>query len=481
MGTTEIRFDTSAPTLLRFLESDKANQFIMGPLGSGKTNTELFKAFNLICQQRPNAQGVRRSRVAISRNTYSDLDTTTIPDWRAIVGDGFGEFTHSHPPEHKLRFRLEDGTRVNCDVYFIALDRDEHVKKLRGLQLTFGVLNEAKEQPKGIFDMMALRVGRFPPKNQEGCSWYGVMGDYNAPDEDHWLFELHAAWMRGELPDYEFFIQPPAVIGVPGAWRVNPNAENLDNLPEGYYERGLQGRADDWIRVNFGNEYGFVRDGKVIFPEFVDMLHCQPFEAVKGIPLRLGADFGLTPALAIGQRRANGTYRILDEIVTEDMGAKRFAELCVRHIAEKWAGFEIETGTGDPAGDTRIADDEEKTVFKVCAANGLHLQPARTNDFTVRTTAVSSLLTQLIDGEPALRIHPRCKVLRKGMAGKYCYRRIQVAGDARYRTEPDKNMWSHVCEALQYLLLGSGEGKKVIQPKNTTRRIITVEDHYSPI
>lgn len=463
MHATEIRFDTTAPKLLDFLESDKANQFIMGPLGSGKTNAAIFKAFALICQQRPNAEGVRRSRWVVSRNTYSDLETTTIPDWRAIVGDALGEFSHTHPPEHRLRFKLPDGPRVESDVYFIALDREEHVRKLRGMQLTGALLNEAKEQPKGIFDMMTLRVGRFPPKNQEGCSWSGVIGDYNAPDEDHWLFELHAAWMRGELPDYEFFIQPGGVIGQPGAWKVNPDAENLDNLPDGYYQKGMQGKANDWIAVNLANRYGFVRDGKVIFPEYVDALHCKPFEMVKGLSLRLGADFGLTPALVIAQRLINGRWLIHDEIVTEELGAKNFARLCVRELALKYPDYEIEAATGDPAGDQRLADDEEKTVFKVMGAEGFHMKPAHTNDFTVRTSAVSGLLSQLIDGEPGLLIHPRCKVLRKAFGGRYCYKRMQVAGEARYHLKPDKNKWSHVAEAAQYLVLGGGEGKKVVR------------------
>lgn len=463
----EIQFDTNAPTLQRFLESDKFAQFVMGPLGSGKTNAFVFKVFSLICQQTPNADGVRRSLVPISRNTYGDLENTTIRDWRSVVGDECGQFINSHPPEHRLRFRLPDGTRVESTVIFIALDRDDHVKRLRGLQATFAWLNEAKEQPKGIFDMMTLRVGRFPPKNQEGCSFSGVLGDYNAPDEDHWLFELHAQWMRGELPDYEFFLQPGAVIGEPRNWVVNPEAENLDNLEAGYYQRGMQGKGDDWIAVNLANRYGFVRDGKVIFPEYVDSLHCRPFEPVRGVPLRLGADFGLTPAMAIGQRRANGTYRILDEVVTHDMGAKRFAGLCLRHLQEKYSEFDIETATGDPAGDSRLADDEEKTVFSVMAAEGLVMKPAHTNDFTIRTTAVSSLLSRLEDGEPAIAIHPRCKVLRKALAGRYCYRRLSVAGDARFRDEPDKNEYSHIAEALQYLLLGSGEAKNVLKAKGS--------------
>ena len=53
----------------------------------------------------------------------------------------------------------------------------------------------------------------------------------------------------------------------------------------------------------------------------------------------------------------------------------------------------------------------------------------------------------MIDGQPAMLIHPNCKVLRKALAGGYHYRRVQVANDERYTDEPVKNMSSHVAEA----------------------------------
>jgi hypothetical protein len=469
----EVRFDTKSPTLRRFLASNKPNQFVMGPLGSGKTNTFVIKVIGLIEQQTPNANKVRRSRVIITRNTYGDLESTTIRDWRAIVGDECGQFVNSHPPEHRLRYAMEDGTRVECDVIFIALDRPDHVKRLRGIQATFVWMNEAKEQPKAIFDMLALRVGRFPAENEEGCAFAGVLGDYNAPDDDHWLYELHQQWMAGELPAYGFYIQPPAVIEYePKKWRVNPDADNLSNLRPGYYENGLQGRAQDWIRVNLANQYGFVRDGRPVHPEYIEALHMRDSLAVlPGVGLHIGLDFGLTPAAAIAQRTATGRWRVIGEVVTQRMGAINFAKELKRELAhERYSGLPIESITGDPAGGAALGDDEDKTIFKVLAANDVNAKPAHTNDFTVRTQALDSLLTQLVDGEPAFQIDGgRCPKLRKALGGKYQFRRLQVSGDTRYQSKPDKNEWSHVAEALHYGLMGAGEGRKVIGKKRKRR------------
>jgi hypothetical protein len=90
-------------------------------------------------------------------------------------------------------------------------------------------------------------------------------------------------------------------------------------------------------------------------------------------------------------------------------------------------------------------------------------KPASTNDFVIRREAVAAPLGRLIDGKPGLIIDPRCKMLRKGMAGAYSYKRVQVIGAERYQDKPDKGIYSHVCESLQYLVLGAGEGKEVVR------------------
>ena len=52
-------------------------------------------------------------------------------------------------------------------------------------------------------------------------------------------------------------------------------------------------------------------------------------------------------------------------------------------------------------------------------------------------------------------------MIRKGLQGGFCYRRIQVSGD-RYTDEPDKNEYSHPVEALEYALQGEGEGRQAL-------------------
>jgi hypothetical protein len=57
-------------------------------------------------------------------------------------------------------------------------------------------------------------------------------------------------------------------------------------------------------------------------------------------------------------------------------------------------------------------------------------------------------------------LNKSCKSLRKGFLGGYHYRRIQTSGE-RYEDKPNKNKFSHVHDALQYLMLGAGEGRSL--------------------
>ena len=89
-------------------------------------------------------------------------------------------------------------------------------------------------------------------------------------------------------------------------------------------------------------------------------------------------------------------------------------------------------------------------------------RPASSNDPSIRVGAVQELFRRMTQGVPALVIHPECKMLTRACIDGYRYRKLKIVGD-RYEDKPDKNEWSHVAEALQYLLLGGGEGRAMIR------------------
>lgn len=439
----EIKYQAS-PALWAFHQCGAFVRGVMGPVGSGKSTACCWELFRRCQEQEPGPDGIRRTRWAVVRNTYRELTDTTVKTWLDWFDD-VGDFVQQDMT-HRIKFQ-----DVEAEIMFRALDRPQDVKKLLSLELTGAWVNEAREVPRAVIDMLQGRVGRYPSKRDGGPTWLGVIMDTNPPDNDHWWYRL----FEEVAPDgWKLFKQPSG---------RGPDAENTENLPDGYYDRLQSGKDDEWVRVYVDGEYGFITEGRPVFPEFRDHLHVsrETLAPLENQTIVIGIDFGLTPAAVFGQRDVRGRWRWIHELVTEDMGAVRFAELLQNEMASRFPGAEYQVW-GDPAGDQR-AQTDETTPFQILRARGIKARPAPSNDFTLRREAVATPLSRLVDGEPGLLISPSCTALRKAMGGGYCYKRIQVSGDERFHDKPDKNQYSHVADAAQYLMLGAGEGRAILK------------------
>ena len=460
--------------LKSFMKDSNFFRGIRGPVGSGKSVACCVEVFRRSLEQKKNDQGIRKSRWAIIRNTNPQLRTTTIKTWLDwFPEDVWGKFHWSVPYTHHIQ---QD--ELDIEVLFLALDRPEDVKKLLSLELTGIWINEAREVPKSIIDACTMRVGRYPSMREGGASWSGVIADTNAPEEDHWW-----AIMAGEvpIPDYipreqaqmlikpdnwSFYVQPSAMKekldekGDVDSYEVNKSAENISNILETYYPNLIRGKTKSWIDVYVMNKLGSIQEGKPVYPQFVSETHIAEEEIpiAVGVPLYIGVDFGLTPAAVFGQK-VRGRWLLQSEIVAIDMGIVRFAELLRQEIATRFSGLDVNI-IGDPAGDFR-AQTDESTPFQILRGAGLRAIPAPSNSVDLRLESVASQLTKMSDGQPAFLIDRRCPTLIKGFQGGYCYRRMQVSGE-RYDDKPEKNMYSHIHDALQYLMLGAGEGRQLI-------------------
>ena len=171
--------------------------------------------------------------------------------------------------------------------------------------------------------------------------------------------------------------------------KLNPKAENVRNLPSGYYSQMLGGKNLDWVRCYAEGKFTYVQEGKPVWPEYDDHLMSSPdAEYDPAQPLHIGLDFGLTPAAAIGQRPNNGRWIIFDEIVTEDMGLERFGQQLLAEINAKYPKAQVMVW-GDPAGMARDAI-YEVTAFDYLRTIGLRAQPTASNNFKVRREAAAA-------------------------------------------------------------------------------------------
>jgi hypothetical protein len=475
MPNKQINLGISGDTLRKYVGSRKRIKFIIGPLGSGKTVTSVQHLLELVSQQKPDANGKRRSRTIAIRNTYPDLETTTIPDFREVFTDELGKFKHSNPPRFDMDQKLPDGTRIVAEFIFLALDQPEDVRKLRGTQCTFGWLNETKEIPKEALDMLDSRIGRYPSRMDLGSYYHGIIGDTNAPDEDHWLAEYY----ENPPQNWEILMQPGGVMWINNQWVLNPTAENINNLPEGYYHNLIQGKRKDWIQVNVANQFGLVKDGKPVHPDFSREVHVaqMPLEVAPGVPVYVGIDFGRTPAATFGQH-VNGQWRILGELVTEDMSAIKFGRVLKPYLNKHFENNKMEIWA-DPAGEAQ-AQTRDETPFDMLAVNGIEAYPCWTNDPSLRINSLDMLLTTMSDGQPNIIIDPSCRVLIRALNGGYRFKRMRVSGEEPvYKDKPDKNKWSHVAEALQYMLLGGGESDVVVPEMDNQQYAIENEEDFA--
>ncbi|AAK94379.1 terminase large subunit [Myxococcus phage Mx8] len=230
------------PTVARFLRSNAFVRCIVGPVGSGKSSGCVVEIPRRAAEQAPGPDGVRRTRFAVIRNTYRELKDTTRKTFEQWVPALSGRW-HEQDFTFTVDKPLSDGTHMHCEVLFRALDRPEHVKKLLSLELTGAYVNEARQVPKAILDVLCSRVGRYPSKAQGGATWFGVWMDTNPWHTGHWGYKLFTK----ALPEgYELFEQPSGRA---------PDAENLENLPVGYYERQVAGKDAEWVAEYIDSKY----------------------------------------------------------------------------------------------------------------------------------------------------------------------------------------------------------------------------------
>lgn len=465
------RVYTAEPTLEAF-HNDKTSLFryIEGPFGSGKSTGCIMDMMMLGMQQQPDENGVRKTRWAIVRQTYPELKSTTIKTFQHWVPDEVAPVVYSIPIVAKFQQPLGDGTRADIEFVFLALEGPEDVKKLLSFELTGAYLNEAREISFEIVENIIGRIGRYPQtiKDAEGKVIYGptrksLIADSNPPRTTHWLYEK---FETGNVPEgWRKFKQPPAVYKniETDKWEINPDAENLSHLDDNYYKDQMASGGDDFIRVNLGGEYGMSRKGKPVYSKFVHDKHVakEIIQPLRGFPIIMGMDFGLTPASSLIQVTGQG-MRVLSELpATDEMLEDYLNEYVSPLLANKYQGWTV-VACGDPSGKNRDRHTKHSD-FMILRQHNIKAFPAITNDPIQRIAAVNWFLTR----EGGMQISPDCTHTIEAMAGGYIFKEMRNKA-GQVTDTPDKNEYSHIMDALQYAALFARFGTRQIMGRPQT-------------
>lgn len=463
-----------SPTMYKVYNCvDKDIIIAMGVPGSGKTMACLLKILKSATLQPP-SNGVRYSRWAVIRGTYPELKSTTIKSFEELVPPELAPVKGIAPLTANLKERLPDGTYLDTEFLFIAADDERAVKKLQSLNLTGLFINELSTVDKAVFDMGLTRIGRFPNASMGGIFESYILCDTNATYRDNWIVD----YMENPPSRCGVFVQPAPLIpqyddtGNIKSWTRNPMAENLENLnqksvPEGhkpwtfkerrefgyeYYERQLEGKSRDWLDMFIANRHAASMSGRGVYAGEWDerMVSEKPLVYDPAFPLVCGFDTsGLNPAVLFAQV-IGGTVCVLHELMALETSMQTFLDSILLPFIRNEYGEKADILMWLDFANPRNSYNEMRPTEQI-SSRGLKVRLAPTNKFSDRYETVVKFMRR----ENGLLIDKSCVNLLSGLRGKYQFQRVRVVGVREaYRNEPTKNEYSHLNDALQYLLMG---------------------------
>lgn len=455
------------PTGAKMMLSDAFYRMILGPLGSAKTTTVLFELLRRACEQHPGADGVRYTRFALLRQTLSQLKNTVLKD----IIQWFGPIADWKVSESTVWFRFGD---VCSEWILLPLETPEDQKRILSMNITGAFVSEAIEIDFDLMVAIRGRCGRYPSGAAGTPTWYGMVLDSNMPTDG-------TAWGNAIVtppPDWQMFIQPSG---------LSAEAENLNwllqteetlKLPLDHPDRLAQGRKyyiglststnPAWVKRYVMAELGPDPSGAAVYSGmFFTTQHCRDeLLVIPGAPLLVGLDLGRDPWALLGQIDHMSRLLVHEEIAADDIGL-RLQLPQIRRVVNQppYVGCPV-CIIFDPAGMAK-GNFDELTSYDVIRSYGFMCIPAPSNLIAPRLNAAERFLTEARGGTAAMLINrTKCPTLVTGLNGGYRFKYNQL-GESQ--PQPEKNKYSHVCDAHQYLCQGAQGGTASTIARRITR------------
>lgn len=458
------------PTGAQLMMSNSFYRMILGPLGSGKTTTVLFELVRRACEQWPGPDGVRRTRFALLRQTLSQLKNTVLKD----IISWFSPICDWKVSESTVIFKFGD---VVSEWMLLPLETPEDQKRILSMNLTGAFVSEAIEIDFDLLVAIAGRCGRFPLPADGGAKWYGVVLDSNMPTEGtpwheavsspppEWQFFIQPSGLSAEAENLNWLLQTPDTLKLP--------LDHPQRLAKGreYYQRLSTSTNPAWVKRYVMAEFGPDPSGAAVYAGmFFSGFHCRDeLLVIPGAPLLIGLDLGRDPWGLLGQIDSMSRLLVHEEVPADDIGLRlQLPRLRQVVSGRRYVGCPV-CIIFDPAGMSKSQHDE-LTSYDVIRSFGFMCMPAPTNRLAPRLNAVERFLTESRGGTASMLINrPLCPTLVGALNGNYRFVYNQI-GESQ--PIPEKNKWSHVADAHQYLCQGaSGNTATAI-----ARRVVRARD-----
>ena len=447
-----------AASFITDAENDAA--FIMGPVGSGKTNALIFKMLRTVATRvPPTKSGVIRAKAALVRADYRTLYATTLPTWWGWFPRDFPGSTWvggaDRPATHEVHFVTPRGRKIELWMEFKALGDKRIEDIMRGWEGTIGLMNEADLLDEDALEFFLQRTRRFPARKDiefDAPLPPFVFGDLNPPgDPESWICKR---FMDAPPPRHKLYVQPGG---------LSPDAENIANLQPGYYDK-LAETMDPWKVQRFVHgKVGYDRSGMPVYPEFDLRLNVSatPLKPIPGQAIHLGLDAALHPAAVIVQRNpATLQLRVLEEFYFDRVGPTRFGEMLASALEERYRESPLGHVFYDPSADYGADKEggEQAWIDIVSKALGHACIAAPSNEIALRVESVRNQIVMPVGGDArGLVVDPkRCPLLIRGFMSFYRYKLNPDGGVQNAASpKPDKTQKeANPHDALQYVCLG---------------------------
>lgn len=459
------------PTIKAFIKDFREEElfynWIVGPVGSGKTTALFMKLCYMAKQQHPSPDGIRRTRAVIVRNTMPQLKDTTLISWGYWFKEGQAGDWNATDKIFTLRF--DD---VECIVMFRPLDTADDVARVLSLEVNFAIIDEFVQIVKQVVDALSARLGRYKQPDGTPVTIWGMWGSSNPDTEDNWWHDhLHGNSVRQWAVDQDddVFRARITILGgnpdeVNTTYYHQPsarseNVENVENLPGKwrYYTNLMKGKSEVWLKQFIDAEWGFSITGQAVVSGFRADKHVAKARLKYNpmLPLILGTDPGITgSAVVFMQEDYTGRVNVLGELVQQGYGVERlFRTRVMPYISNRFPDCDPASiiVALDPAGANR-AQTDEKTAKKILSGGQFNftVECETNNRFPLRLAAYEHYTSYLAEGEPALIVDPYwCPQFIRALKGGWRYG-ADVKKEILKGAEPEKTPFSHIGDAGGY-------------------------------
>ena len=494
-----------------FLHDDSFVSICIGPVGSGKTMTGLQKGLRLLARQHgrvdKNGMTWRKGRFGVLRESYPNIDKNILPSWFRLVPETEGKFSWKAPYTHSfrkvLRFEMRDGRRVPVDILdaqfeFQAIGDKSVEEIMRGWEVNGFLTDEADLQPEEILAFGSGRVGRFSDLDPKLVVDPQMIFTSNMPWTNNWLYRLGIQMQAGEIFDADVmaalkgrklvscFVQPGG---------REPDAENLHNLPDGYYalQAALNKARPNYVSRMIDNKPTPPQHGQAVHPEFKHHLHVStqtiPWDASR--KLIIGCDQGLNAAASFMQFDSFGRRRVLAEVAffkkdgrtLEKVGPEAFGKALAQKLRDRFPGIHPDDmiikadPAAFPAPDNKNPHSDWPKLVQAQLPKGMKIKRAKSNSPDIRQAAVKKGMIET----GGLLIDPSCTSLIGAYLGGYHFAKSETGDNEEKGNVPVANtVFTHIADADEY---GAMEGDNTLSAlrgrtvKGSARRI-TVQSDY---